>query len=185
MSTQTEVTQLLLDWAAGDEAALEQLLSAIYEDLHRQAVGCLRHERAGHTLQPTALINEVYLKLVDQSRVRWRNRSQFFAVAAQLMRRILVDYARRRGRDKRGGGAVRVPLEAVPGVGGERDVDLVALDEALEELAELSPRQSRVVELRFFAGLTIDETAEVLEISPATVKIDWRMARAWLFRRLR
>ncbi len=184
MSTPTDVTQLLLDWRAGDEVALGRLMPAIYDDLHRQAAGYLRHERVGHTLQPTALINEVYLKLIDQNRIRWRNRAQFFGVSAQLMRRILVDHARKRRRSKRGGGAIRVPLEAVAGAGGERDVDLVALDDALRDLAELSPRQGRVVELRFFAGLTIDETAEVLDVSPATVKIDWRMARAWLFRHL-
>ncbi len=185
MSTPTDVTQLLLDWRAGDEVALGRLMPVIYEDLHRQAAGYLRHERVDHTLQPTALINEVYLKLIDQNRIRWRNRAQFFGVAAQLMRRILVDHARKRRRGKRGGGAIRVPLEAAAGAGGERDVDLVALDGALDDLAKLSPRQGRVVELRFFAGLTIDETAEVLDVSPATVKIDWRMARAWLFRHLR
>lgn len=156
------MTQLLLDWAEGDEGALEQLLSAVYEDLHKQAVGYLRHERVGHTLQPTALINEVYLRLIDQSRIQWRNRAQFFGVAAQLMRRILVDHARRRRRDKRGGGAIRVPLEAAEAAGGKSDIDLIALDDALDELARLSPRQSRVVELRFFTSLTIEEAAEVL-----------------------
>lgn len=184
--TSTSVTELLLDWEAGDEDALERLMPLVYEELYLRAAGFLRRERRGHTLQPTALVNEAYLRLVDQKRMRWKNRAQFLGVAARMMRRILVDHARRRRADKRGGDAVVLPLDEVLGLaqGSDVDLDLVALDDALKVLAELDERQSRIVELRFFGGLSIDETATVLGISPATVKLDWSMARAWLFDQL-
>jgi RNA polymerase sigma factor (TIGR02999 family) len=174
------VTKLLLDWSEGDERALERLMPIVYADLHRQAARYLRRERVGHTLQTTALIHEAYLRLVNQRRVRWQNRAHFFAVAARLMRRILVDHARARGADKRGGSQVKVPLDEAIAAREERDVDLVALDEALTRLAALDERQERIVELRFFGGLSVEETAEVLSVSAATVKNDWGMAKAWL-----
>ncbi len=179
-----DLTVLLLDWMAGDEDALERLTPAIYEDLKRIAHNRLRGERAGHTLQPTALVNEVYLRLVDQKRVQWTCRAHFFSVAARLMRRVLVDHARRRQAGKRHAQAAAITLDLAAGLAEPQDVDLMRLDDALKDLGKLDPRQSRIVELRFFAGLTIEETAAVLKISPATVKLDWKMARAWLFREL-
>jgi RNA polymerase sigma factor (TIGR02999 family) len=178
----TEVTQLLLDWEAGDQEAMESLIPLVYEDLHLRARGFLRRERAGHTLQPTALVNEAYLRLVDQKRVRWHNRAQFFGVAAKMMRRILVDHARKRHAAKRGDGLSVLPLDEAAASPYQRDADLVALDDALQILADLDVRACRVVELRFFGGLSIDEAAQVLEVSPATVKNDWSKARAWLYR---
>jgi len=185
LSSKNEVTQLLLDWSAGDEQALEQLIPIVVEDLRRRAAGYLRRERRGHTLQPTALVNEVYLRLVDQRRVQWRNRAHFFGVAAQLMRRILVDHARAHRAAKRGGWVEKVALDEAIDALVERDIDLIALDEALCRLAGLHQRRGRVVELRFFAGLTLDETAEVLGVTRATVSRDWRGAKAWLARELR
>ena len=179
-----DLTGLLLDWVAGDEDALERLTPAIYEDLKRIARNRLRGERAGHTLQPTALVNEAYLRLVDQSRAQWTCRAHFFSVAARIMRRVLVDHARRRQAGKRHAQAAAITLDEAAGLAQPRDVDLVRLDDALCDLAKLDPRQSRIVELRFFAGLTIEETAAVLEVSPATVKLDWKMAKARLFREL-
>ncbi len=179
-----DLTRLLLDWQSEDRGVREELMARVYEDLHRRAAHYLRGERAGHTLQPTALVNEAYLRLVDQKRVRWQNRAQFFGVAAQAMRRILVDHARRRCAAKRGDGVSILPLDEAIGSLYQRDSDLVALDDALESLAELAPRPSRVVELRFFGGLTIDETAAALGVAPATVKTDWQQARAWLYRHL-
>ncbi len=176
-----DLTRLLLDWQSEDRSVREELMARVYEDLHRRAAQCLRRERRGHTLQPTALVNEAYLRLIDQKRAGWRNRAQFFGVAAQAMRRILVDHARRRCAGKRGGGVSVLPLDEADGSLYQSDSDLVALDDALEALAEFAPRPSRVVELRFFGGLTIDETAEALGISPATVKTDWRQAKAWLY----
>ena len=184
MSSGDNVTQLLIDWSNGDQEALRRLTPIVLGDLHRQAASYLRRERTGHTLQPTALVNEVYLRLVDQKRVRWRDRAHFFAVAAQLMRRILVDSARAHRADKRGGWAEKVRLDEASDVPVSRDVDLVALDEALVALAALDERQVRIVELRFFAGLTIEETAEVLGIGNSTVNRDWRDARVWLYREL-
>ena len=180
----TAVTKLLLDWESGDPGVEERLMPLLYDDLHRRAEHYLRRERRGHTLQPTALVNEAYLRLVDQKRAGWKNRAQFFGVAAQAMRRILVDHARRRSTEKRGDGVSILPLDEAIGSPWKRDADLVALDDALEALAKLAPRASRVVELRFFGGLTIDETAAALEISPATVKTDWQQAKAWLYRQL-
>ncbi len=179
-----DLTRLLLDWQAGDEDALGRLTPLIYEGLKKLAAKSLRGERTGHTLQPTALVSEAYLRLVDQDRVQWKSRAHFFAIAAQIMRRVLVDHARRRGTEKRRAQAMAVSLDEALGVAEERDVDLVRLDEALNALAELDPRQCQVIELRFFGGLTIDETAAVLGVSPATVKLDWTMAKAWLFDQL-
>jgi len=176
-----EITRMLQEWNGGKQEALDTLLPLVYEELHRQASRYLRRERAGHTLQTTALINEAYLKLIDQREVNWQNRAHFFGIAAQMMRRILVDYARQRHRAKRGGIAEDLPLEkAALVMSEEKSVDLVALDEALTRLAKFDERQARIVELRYFSGLTIEETAEVLRISPATVKSDWNVAKAWL-----
>ena len=178
----SEVTQLLRDWSAGRKEARDELLGLVYEPLRAIAERNLYRERQGHTLQPTALVNELYLKLIDQRRVAWHDRAHFFAVAAQVMRRILVDYARRRNSEKRGGGLVPVTLSAALEVASAQNLDIVALDAALESLEKIYPQQAKVVELRFYAGLTIDETASVLGVSPATVSREWTMARAWLRR---
>lgn len=178
------VTSLLRAWSAGDPEAERQLVPLVYGELRRRAGAYLRRERPGHTLQPTALVHEAWLRLAGQD-VNWQNRSQFFGMASQLMRRILVDHARRRRAARRGGGGLQVPLEEAMGVTGGDPVDLVRLDEALTELAELDPRQGRIVELRFFGGLTTEETAGLLGVSPATIKRDWTVAKAWLFARLR
>lgn len=178
------ITQLLVAWSGGDEAALEELTPLVYAELHRLARHYMSRERSGHVLQTSALVNEAYLRLIDWKSVRWQNRAHFFAVSAQLMRRILVDFARSHAYAKRGGGARPVPLEEVAVVSRERGADLVALDEALIALSALSPRQSEVVELRFFGGLSIEEIAEVLGVSPGTVRRDWSLARAWLHREL-
>lgn len=184
----SDVTRLLAAWQDGDSAAADQLLPLVYDELHRAAARAMRNEAVGHTLQPTALVNEVYLRLVDQTGASWKNRSQFFGVAAQAMRRILVDHARARLSDKRGGGARAVTLDDVrdlPQSAEESsEIDLLSLHEALEKLASFDADQARVVELRYFAGLNIDETAEALGISPATVKREWVVARAWLKREL-
>lgn len=180
-----DVTALLLAWRSGDAAAGEQLLPAIYEELRALAGRLMHREDAGHTLQPTALVHEAWLRLVDQSRVQWQNRAHFYGVAAQMMRRILVDHARSRLASKRGGGAHRVTLES--GVGdaaGDDALDVLALHDALEALAALDSQQARIVELRYFVGLNIEETAEVIGVSPATVKREWAVARAWLHREL-
>jgi RNA polymerase sigma factor (TIGR02999 family) len=179
-----DVTQLLAEATDGDRRALDQLLPLVYDELRRLAEGLMLRERASHTLQPTALVHEVYMKLVDQTRARWENRAHFFAVAAQAIRRILVDHARTHRRLKRGGEQTTLALDE--GVVGsyQRTVDLIALDEALDDLARHNPQQSRIVELRFFSGLTIEETAAVLDVSTATVERDWRYARARLYRRL-
>src|SRR5262245_29869225 len=166
--------------AAGNKAALDDLAPAVYAELRRMAADQISAERAGHTLQPTALVHEAYLRLVDQRTVGWKSRSQFFCLAAQAMRRILVDHARTRGRLKRGGDRERTPLDGVVGVLEERAEDLVALDEALGRLAAIDPQKARVVELRFFAGLTSQQTADLLSVSLRTVERDWTMARAWL-----
>jgi len=175
------VTQLLVHWGNGDKQALDRLMPLVYDELHRIASRYLRRERQGHTLQTTALINEAYLRIIDQNRVNWQNRAHFFGVAAQMMRRILVDHARSHLYVKRGGGAQKLTLDEAIATPQERDLDLVALDDALTALTEIDPQQSRIIELRFFGGLTIEETAEVLSISPATVKRDWNMAKAWLY----
>jgi RNA polymerase sigma factor (TIGR02999 family) len=180
----TSVTRLLRDWRSGDPAALERLLPLLYDELRRLARAQLAGERRDHTLQPTALVHEAYLRLAGYAGVDWQSRAHFLALAATTMRRILVSHARQRLASKRGGGRLTVTLGEQAAVAAERNTDLMALDEALTELARLDPRQGRVVELRYFAGLTIEETAAVVEVSPATVKNDWKMARAWLFNRL-
>ncbi len=179
------VTDLLQAWGGGDTAALDRLIPIVYDELRCQADRFLRREVPGHTLQTTALVNEAYLRLVGQHQARWQNRAQFFGIAGQLMRRILVDHARAHLAAKRGGAAVQVTLdESAVEASGAGGVDLLALDDALKKLAELDPQQSRVVELRYFTGLGIEETAEALGISSATVKREWAMARAWLKREL-
>jgi RNA polymerase sigma factor (TIGR02999 family) len=184
VSSPNEVTQLLVAWSEGDQSALERLVPLVYEELHRLARRYMRRERAGHTLQTTALVNEAYLRLVDLKTVRWQNRAHFFAVSAQVMRRILVDFARSRRYQKRGGGALQVSFERALNIGDQRDTDLVALDDALGALAEIDPRKSKVVELRFFGGLSVEDTAHVLKVSPDTVMRDWKMAKVWLLREL-
>lgn len=180
-----EVTQKLQAWSEGNSEALDELLPIVYDELHKQAARYLRRERSDHTLQTTALIHEAYLKLVEQKNVRWQNRAQFFGIAAQLMRRVLIDYARTKHREKRGGNDVKLTLDAAALVATkERSVDLMALDEVLTRLAAIDEQQSRIVELRYFGGLNIEETAEALHISPATVKRDWQMAKAWMHHEL-
>ena len=175
------VTQWLLDWGRNDKKALDQMLPVLYQELHRLASHYLSREATGHTLQPTALVHEAYLRLVDQRRVDWRNRAQFLGVAASMMRRILVNHARDRAARKRGGGAQQVSLSLVGSPSGRPEVELIALEEALERLTALDERKSRVVELKFFGGLTIEEIAEVLGVSGATVEREWAFARAWLY----
>lgn len=175
------MTRLLLRLTDGDRAVLDDLLPLIYSELRRQAANYLRRERVGHTLQPTALVHEAYLRLVDQTQVQWQNRAHFLGVAAQMMRRILVDHARQHQAEKRGGDFQKISLDENIDVSGVRAADVVALDEALARLHELDPQKSRVVELRFFGGLSVEETAEVLGVSAPTVKRQWRMAKAWLY----
>jgi RNA polymerase sigma factor (TIGR02999 family) len=180
-ATSQEITAMLQAWGDGDRSVLDQLLPLVYRELHLQAHRYLRRERANHTLQTTALIHEAYLKLVDQRTVQWQNRAHFFGIAAQAMRRILVDYAKTKNREKRGGPAADLPLEEALLVADTgQSVDLLALDEALTRLALIDELQARVVELRYFSGLSIEDTAEALGISPASVKRDWQMAKAWL-----
>jgi RNA polymerase sigma factor (TIGR02999 family) len=179
-----DVTGLLLSWRQGDANALDRLVPLVYDELRRVARRHLRREQPGHALQPTALVHEVYLRLVDVDRLALKNRTHFFAVAAKLMRQILVDHARRQRADKRGGEVTMVSLDDASPASQPAGVDVLALDQALETLSALDARQCRVVELRFFAGLNIDEAADALEISPATVERDWALAKAWLYRRL-
>ena len=179
--SQQQVTQLLVAWGGGDQAALDELMPLVHEELRRLARRCMNRERPGHTLQTSALVNEAFLRLVDQKNVRWQDRTHFFGIAARLMRQILVDYARRRGYAKRGGGAQPVLLDEALIVAEERAAEVVALDDALKSLAEIDPRKSRIVELRFFGGLSIEETAEVLGVSEGTVRRDWALAKAWLY----
>lgn len=188
----SDVTRLLLRWSEGDGGALDLLLPVIYTELRRIASRQLRRERPDHTLAPTALVHELYMRLVDQRRATWQHRAQFFGVAAQLMRRILVDHARERQAGKRGGSATRVSLEAAleeselpAGTRDQAIIDVLAIDEALERLTAIDPEQARIIELRFFAGLTVEETAHVLNRSPRTIKREWRLAKAWLYRELR
>lgn len=183
-STQYQLTQLLEDWCDGDESAPEKLFPLVYQELKRIARRHLRNETPGHTLQTTALVNEAYLRLVDQSRVRWQNRAHFYAIAAQTMRRILVDHARSRARVKRGGAVWKVSLDEAAEVSLGQAAEILALEEALQQLAKIDPRRSQVVELRFFGGLDNAEIAEVLKIAPNTVIRDWNMARAWLYREM-
>jgi RNA polymerase sigma factor (TIGR02999 family) len=179
-----EITKLLKAWSAGDPAALDELSGQVYDELRRMAHRHMKGERHGNTLQTTALVHEVYLRLVDVDEVEWRHRGQFFAIAAQMMRRILVDAARDRDSHKRGGGAVRVNLDETGFVSPEPDRSLVALDEALTAFAQVAPRQAKVVELRYFGGLQEEEIVEVLKVSPRTIRRDWDFARAWLVREL-
>jgi RNA polymerase sigma factor (TIGR02999 family) len=179
-----DVTKILQDWSQGNASALERLIPLVFEDLRQIAGRLFQRESDGHTLQPTALVNEVYLRLMGQRKIHWQNREQFFGVAGLLMRRILVDYAKGRQAAKRGSGAPRVPLDETIAVPEMRGLDVVALDEALSRLAEVDPRQGRIVEMRFFMGLSHEEIAEVLEISVTTVKREWKTARLWLYREL-
>jgi RNA polymerase sigma factor (TIGR02999 family) len=179
-AARSDVTQLLQQWSDGREEAFDRLLPQIHDELKKLAASYLRRERPDHTLQPTALVNEAFLKLVGQRAVKWQNRAHFFGIAAQAMRRILVDHARAHAASKRGGVMRKVPLDNEMMVSRVGDVDLLALDEALTRLAAMDPQQSRIVELRFFGGLTMEETAEVMRISPATIGREWRMAKAWL-----
>jgi RNA polymerase sigma-70 factor (ECF subfamily) len=178
-----EVSKLLHAWSGGDQTALERLTPIVYKELHRVAARYMRSERPGHSLQTTALVNEAYLRLVDCHSVQWKDRAHFFAVSAQLMRRILVDYARRHNQ-KRGGGVLRLSFDDAMETGDHPSTDLVALDDALNGLQRVDPRKTQVVEMRFFGGLSVDETAEVLKISPITVMRDWNTAKAWLYREL-
>lgn len=179
-----EVTALLRAWGHGSVEARDQLMPLVYEELRRRAAAYLRRERADHTLQPTALVHEAYLRLIGQARVGWQNRAQFFGIAAQMMRRILVDHARGRHREKRLGAAVKVPLDEGVGIVESPDCELLLLDEALNELTRMDPRQGRIVELRYFGGLSESEVAEVLAVSRSTVTREWQIARGWLYRRV-
>lgn len=185
MTASESVTALLVAWSGGDSAALDRLIPLVEAELRRLAKHHMRRESPGHTLQTTALVNEVYLKLVDQRQARWHNRAHFFAVAAQLMRRILVDHARRHLRGKRGGGAATLPLDEAAGLSLEKSAELLALDEALERLSGIDPLKARIVELRHFGGLSVKETAEVLKISEVTVIRHWGIAKSWLKREVR
>jgi RNA polymerase sigma factor (TIGR02999 family) len=185
MQSPDGITQLLLLWNDGDQTALEKLMPLVHSELRRLAGNYLRRERPGHTLQPTALVNEAYLRLVDQRKAKWQNRAQFYGIAAQLMRRVLVDHARQHKAAKRGGSdQKRLSITSAGALSDKPDLDLLALHEALEELATVDPQQSRVVELKFFGGLSIEEIAEVMNLGHATVERDWKMARAWLRRKL-
>ena len=181
---QHEITELLAEWREGNQSALDELYPLVYDELHRLARRYMSRERKGHTLQTTALINEAYVRLVDQKNVHWANRSHFFAISAQIMRRILIDHARRHAYAKRGGGARQVSLEEAATVVPNKSEELLRLDEALKSLAEMDPRRSQVVELRYFGGLNNEEIAGVLHISENTVTRDWNMARAWLYQQL-
>ena len=180
-----DVTRLLVRWKDGDEAALQQLVPIVHEELRRLARRQMAGERPGHTLQPTALVNEAYLRLVNLKQIQWQDRAHFFAMGARLMRRVLVDFARSRGYQKRGGGAKQVSFTRLLDIAEGQPTDVVALNDALEALADVDERKSRVVELRFFGGLTVEETAEVLNVSRETVRRDWKLAKMWLLRHLR
>ncbi|MDQ2922295.1 MAG: sigma-70 family RNA polymerase sigma factor [Acidobacteriota bacterium] len=185
MQSSDGITQLLLRWNSGDQKALDKLMPLVYSELRRLAGNYLRRERPGHTLQPTALVNEAYLRLVDQTKAKWQNRAQFYGIAAQLMRRILVDHARQHKAAKRGGSdQQRLSITSAERLTAKPDFDVLALHEALEELAALDSQQARIVELKFFGGLSIEEIAEVMSVGHATVERDWKMARAWLRRKL-
>jgi len=179
-----EITQLLFEWSSGNQAALDKLYPLVYDELHRIARRYMKRERKGHTLQTTALINEAYVRLVDQKHIRWENRTHFFAISARIMRRILIDHARHYARAKRGGGANRVSLDETAIVANDRAAELVQLDEALKNLADIDFRRAQVVELRYFGGLSNEEIGMVLRISANTVTRDWNMARAWLYQQL-
>jgi RNA polymerase sigma factor (TIGR02999 family) len=182
--SERDITQWLTAAQGGDTSALESLLPLVYEELHRQAVRAFRRERAGHTLQPTALVNEVYLRLLDQDAAKWQNRAQFLGIAAQMMRRILVSHARARHAAKRGGGETRITLQEELASAPQRDVNLLAVDDALNRLEAIDPEKSRIVELRFFSGLSVEETAEAMGVSPRTIDRQWQTAKAWLHREI-
>jgi RNA polymerase sigma factor (TIGR02999 family) len=182
--SQDDVTGLLHEWRQGDKSAFDKLMPIVYDEIRRIAHRYMQKERDGHTLQTTALINEAYVRLVGQQKIEWQNRAHFFAVTAQVMRHVLIDHARRLQNAKRGGGVQHIALDHVDAMSPERAKELIALDEALSELAKLDPRKSRVVELRYFGGLSLEETADILEISLMTVRRDWRAAKAWLYRRV-
>ena len=184
VNSANQVTQLLVSWGNGDQQSLESLIPLVYDELRRQARRYLRRERPDHTLQSSALVHEVYVRLIDQRQANWHNRSQFFGVAAQLMRRILVDHARSRGAVKRGAGVTKLAIAEEVAAIEMQNVDLIALDTSLTKLEQIDPQQCRIVELRFFSGLSIEDTADALGISPATVKRDWAMAKAWLYREI-
>ena len=179
-----QITQLLVRWREGDQRALDELMPLVYDELHRLAAHYLRGERPGHTLQTSALVNEAYIRLAGHEEIQWQDRAHFFAIAAQAMRRILVDHARRRRNQKRGGDAPKVSFDEGLIVSADRAAEVVALDDALARLAEIAPRKSQLVELRFFGGMSIEETAEVLKVSPGTVMRDWTFAKAWLLREI-
>ena len=184
MSSHDEITALLVDWSKGDQSALGKLLPLVERELHRLAHSYMRRENRDHTLQTTALINETYLRLIDQKKVQWQNRAHFFGIAAQIMRRILLNYARDQNRQKRGGRAIHVSLSQAMIMPAEKDRELIALNDALIRLEELDARKSKVVELRYFGGLSVEETAEVLNVAPITVMRDWQFAKAWLAREM-
>jgi len=184
MPPRSDATDLLLAWSSGDESAFDKLVPLVYQELRALAQRYMRHERSDHTLQATALVNEAYVRLIDVNRIQWQNRAHFLAVAAQTMRRILVEFARHRRRQKRGGDVVRVTIDDALEVAQDKEPDLVALSDALSALATFDPRMSQAVELRFFGGLTVQEAAEVLKVSPETVMRDWKTAKAWLLREL-
>lgn len=184
MSSHDEITALLVDWSKGDQSALGKLLPLVERELHRLAHSYMRRENPDHTLQTTALINETYLRLIDQKKVQWQNRAHFFGIAAQIMRRILLNYARDQNRQKRGGRAIHVSLSQAMIMPAEKDRELIALNDALIRLEELDARKSKVVELRYFGGLSVEETAEVLNVAPITVMRDWQFAKAWLAREM-
>jgi RNA polymerase sigma-70 factor (ECF subfamily) len=179
-----QITERLIAWSSGDVAALDDVIRAVYQELRQMADRYLRKERSEHTLQPTALVHEAYLRLIDQTHVSWQNRAHFFGVAAQMMRRILIDHAKTKRREKRGGAATTLPLDEALDLSPARASELVALDDALKSLADIDERKSRVVELRFFGGLSVEETAEVLTVSPQTVLRDWKLAKAWLYQEI-
>lgn len=185
MENKSQITELLTAWSDGDEESLKMLLPLVEKELRRIAHFYMRRENANHTLQTTALVNEAYMRLVDQTHVNWQNRAHFFAISAKIMRRILLNYAREQHAAKRGGGAIHLDLDEVTVLSAEKSEELIALDEALEKLREFDEMKSRIVELRYFGGLTIEETAEVLQIAPPTVSLHWRMARAWLYNKIR
>jgi len=182
--SQPEITALLVAWSNGERSALDQLTPLVYKELRQLAKRALKHERAGHTLQTSDLVHEAYLKLFNEREMSWQNRAHFFAVAAQMMRMILVDYARKRNYAKRGGGALQVSFAEALAVSDERAADLIALDDALNALARFDERKSQIAELRYFGGLSVEETAEALGVAPVTVMRDWRLAKAWLYREL-
>ena len=184
MSSHTDITALLVDWSNGDQSALDKLLPLVERELHRLAHSYMRREDRNHTLQTTALINETYLRLVDQKKVHWQNRAHFFGIAAQIMRRILLNYARDQNRLKRGGRVIHISLSRASVMPAEKDRELISLNDALNRLAEIDERKSKVVELRYFGGLSVEETAEVLNVSPVTVMRDWQFAKAWLLRQM-